>query len=430
MAHSADQLVAASGAKTGDRVRFESPERSFEGILMPRHAASLPDVVILKLGSGYNVGLRCTPETRLTVLAKAPHAEARKRTIPSTAGRPLVAVLGTGGTIASFVDYRTGAVHPAATAEELAFATPELFEVANVQAEVVFQVFSEDLEPSNWTDLAKRVKGAFDKGAKGVVVPHGTDTLHYTSAALSFALDKLPGPVVLVGSQRSSDRPSSDAASNLLAAVRVAAQADLGEVVVCMHDATSDGRHVLIRGTRARKNHTSRRDAFDSMNVEPIGHVEGDAIRLAPHARPRASGPVACRPAFESNCRLVWSGPLLSGAEVAAGKPRGVVFAGTGLGHVPRRTLDAVSELQKRGVVMGMSSQCLWGRTNLNVYSTGRDLLARGVVGAEDMTPETALVKLMWLLANTPSADEARRLFATDLVGEIAATTPALEDPR
>lgn len=430
MVHTADEFLAESGATTGDRVRFEAGERSFEGVLMPRHAASQSDVLILKLSSGYNVGVRFTPGARLSVLTKAKASERAKRRIPEAAGKPVVAVLGTGGTIASFVDYRTGAVHPAATAEELAFATPELFEVANVQAEVVFQVFSEDLEAANWTELAKRVKASFEKGAKGVVIPHGTDTLHYTAAALSFALDKLPGPVVLVGSQRSSDRPSSDAASNLLAAVRVAAQADLGEVVVCMHDATSDGRHVLIRGTRARKNHTSRRDAFDSMNVGPLGLVDAEAIRVAPHARPRSSGPVSCRPEFESNCRLVWSGPLLSGAEVSAGKPRGVVFAGTGLGHVPRRTLDAVAELQKHGVVMGMASQCLWGRTNLNVYSTGRDLLARGVVGAEDMTPETALVKLMWLLANTPSSDEARRLFVTDLVGEIAPTTPALGDPR
>ncbi|MBI2079099.1 MAG: asparaginase, partial [Euryarchaeota archaeon] len=209
MPSAADQLLAKAGAHVGDQVRIEDDGRRFEGLVMPRHAFSQPETIILKLESGYNVGVRCSPKSRVEVVAKAQPKARPARTFPKGTDRPRVAVLGTGGTIASYVDYRTGAVHPAATAEELAFATPELFDLVNVETEVVYQVFSEDLEPKNWTELALRVKAAFDRGVTGVIIPHGTDTLHYTSAALSFALGDLPGPVVLVGAQRSSDRPSS-----------------------------------------------------------------------------------------------------------------------------------------------------------------------------------------------------------------------------
>ncbi|HLE47813.1 MAG TPA: Glu-tRNA(Gln) amidotransferase subunit GatD, partial [Candidatus Thermoplasmatota archaeon] len=295
MPSAADQLLAKAGAHVGDRVRLEDDGRRFEGLVMPRHAASQADTVILKLDSGYNVGVRCSAACRVEVVTKAVARPRPARTVPKAADRPRVAVLGTGGTIASYVDYRTGAVHPAATADELAFATPELFDLVNVETEVVYQVFSEDLEPKNWTELATRVKAAFDRGVTGVIIPHGTDTLHYTGAALSFALSDLPGPVVLVGAQRSSDRPSSDAAGNLVAAARLAANADLGEVVILMHESSSDDAYTIIRGTRARKNHTSRRDAFESVNVAPLGRVVGDRIELATDARRRAKGPAQAR---------------------------------------------------------------------------------------------------------------------------------------
>lgn len=424
MASRADQLLAAAGAEVGDRVRYDEDERAYEGIVMPRHAFAQPDVLILKLSSGYNVGLRCGPKARLALVTKSqarPHAP---KTIPKGASKPRIAVLGTGGTIASFVDYRTGAVHPAATAEELAFATPELFEIANVEAKVVYQVFSEDLEPRNWSELAREVKAAFDGGVTGVIIPHGTDTLHYTAAALSFCLSDLPGPVVLVAAQRSSDRPSSDAAGNLVAAARVAAMADLGEVVLLMHEGSSDEQFAILPGTRARKNHTSRRDAFRSINAPPLGRVVGERIELADRHRRRSSGPAVCRDAFETKCRLVWSYPLLQPEAFKADGVRGIVIAGSGLGHVPRRCLDAIGAATRAGVLVAMASQCLWGRVNMKVYSTGRDLIQRGVLDAQDTTPEVALVKLMWLLANERDPAKVQARFAENLAGELAPTTP------
>jgi glutamyl-tRNA(Gln) amidotransferase subunit D len=315
-------------------------------------------------------------------------------------------------------------VHPAATAEELAFATPELFEIANIEAEVVYQVFSEDLEPKNWTELATRVKAAFDRGVTGVVVPHGTDTLAYTAAALSFALEDLPGPVVVVGAQRSSDRPSSDAAGNLQAAVLVAAQADLGECVIVMHAGPSDETYSIIRGTRARKNHTSRRDAFESVNAPPLGRVERDHITLTGPHRARGTGKATLRANFDPRVRLVWSTPVTAPDDLRVGNARGLVLAGTGLGHVPRRCLPAIETASKSGALLAMTSQCLWGRVGMNVYSTGRDLLARGVVPAHDMLPEVALVKMMWALGQTDDARRAKDLFSTVRAGEFDPTTP------
>lgn len=420
MARTVEERLQAAGVKVGDTVRITRPGRTDEGILMPRHAFSGATVAILKLSSGYNVGVDVDEQARIELVERAKPRTRPTRTVPADASKPTVQILGTGGTIASYVDYRTGAVHPAATAEELAYATPELFDLFNVRAEVVYQVFSEDLTPRNWLDLARRAKTAFDMGARGVVVPHGTDTLGYTGAALSFLLRDLPGPVVLVGAQRSSDRPSSDAATNLIAACRVAAHADLGEVVVAMHESSSDTRIAIHRGVRVRKNHSSRRDAFRSVNARPLGFVEGDRIVLEePHAV-RAAGPARVYPNIAEDIAYVHSYPGLTGEvleRLVAG--RGAVLAGTGLGHVPRRCLDAVERLTKRGALLAMSTQCLWGQVDMKVYSTARDLLQRGVVPAHDMLPETTFAKLCWALGNAPSREAAAEWMLTNQVGEF-----------
>jgi glutamyl-tRNA(Gln) amidotransferase subunit D len=185
-------------------------------------------------------------------------------------------VIGTGGTIASYVDYRTGAVHPALTAQDLIFSVPELTDICNVKAKVLFSVLSENMQVEYWQKLAKEVANELNNGAKGVIIPHGTDTLGYTSSALSFMLQDLNGAVILVGSQRSSDRPSSDANINLIASAKLIAESDLGEVVVVMHGETSDSYCTIHRGTRVRKMHSSRRDAFKSINEGPIGKIMAD----------------------------------------------------------------------------------------------------------------------------------------------------------
>src|SRR5213596_2481379 len=245
-------------ATHGDTVLVRAKGERYEGTLMPHHGFSGEDILTVKLPSGYNIGIAVGDIDAVEVTAKHEATRAERRLPPPTKDKLTVAVLGTGGTIASYVDYRTGAVHPAVTAEELVFSVPELLDVCNIRARVIYSIYSENLKPENWQRLAREAAKEFESGAAGVVIPHGTHTLHFTTAALSFMLRDLTAPVVVVGAQRSSDRPSSDAATNLLGAARVAT-ADLGEVVAVMHGETSDSFGVIHRGTKVRKMHSSRR---------------------------------------------------------------------------------------------------------------------------------------------------------------------------
>lgn len=419
-----EKLLRDAGAEPGDTVRVQGPKGEVRGVLMPHHDFSGEDIVTVKLDSGYNVGVQVQAGSSVELVQRAAKQAAKPRAMPQRAELPRVALLGTGGTIASYVDYRTGAVHPATTAEELAFAVPEVFEQADVRPRVVFQVFSEDMTPSHWVQLAKEVGKEFQQGARGVVVPHGTDTLAYTAAALSLMLRDLPGPVILVGAQRSSDRPSSDAALNLRGAALAAARAELGEVAVLMHGTTSDTSLLLHRGTRVRKMHASRRDAFQSVNCAPLGEVRDGTLALAEHARRPSKGPVRVEAELEEDVGFVWSHPGLRPEQLERAAGKGLVIAGSGLGHVPQRLIPTVAKLTKKGCLVAMASHCLWGRVNMRVYSTGRDLLQAGCVEAGDMLPETAYVKLMWSLARARSREEAVRRFLEPVAGELDPRTP------
>lgn len=403
----------------GDRIRLTTADgAAFEGLLMPRHSFSAAEILTVKLDNGYNVGLLGT-DANVEVLEKG---SSRKRSLPdppNDPAKPTIAILGTGGTIASFVDYRTGGVTPATRPEELAAAAPDLFGFCNVRAEVVFNMFSEDMQPEHWTRIAERAAWHLNNGARGVVVPHGTDTLGHTAAALAFSLRDLSGPVVLVGSQRSSDRPSSDASMNLMAAARVAATAELGEVVVVMHATAGDDSCAIHRATRVRKMHTSRRDAFQSINVPPLGEVTGDQVRLRPEARKPTHGPTVCDAAWDEEVSMIHSYPGLWPQHIEDVVLKATVLVGTGLGHVARRVLPGVEAVIARGAHVVMASQCIHGAVNMNVYSTGRDLLQMGVIPADDMLPEVAYIKLMWILGHTQDPDEVRRLFRTPMAGEM-----------
>jgi glutamyl-tRNA(Gln) amidotransferase subunit D len=413
-------------AAPGDRIRITTRDGAvFEGLLMPRHAFSGAHILTLKLANGYNLGV--SGDGAAVAVLEAGRPRRTDFQLPADdPSKPTIAVLGTGGTIASFVDYRTGGVHPATRPEELAAAVPELFDICNVRAEVVFNMFSEDMQPEHWTKIAERVAWHLNHGARGVVIGHGTDTLHYTAAALSFCLQDLSGPVVVVGSQRSTDRPSSDGAMNLTAAARVAAQSDLGEVVVCMHASSDDDRIAIHRGNRVRKNHASRRDAFQSVNILPLGYVQGERIVLDRLYRRASDGPVAVDAAWDEEVSMILSYPGLWPEHITDVVRKATVIVGTGLGHIARRCLPGIEAVIARGAHVVMASQTIHGRVNMNVYSTGRDLLKLGVMPAGDMLPEVAYIKMMWILGHTSKADEVRRLFATDFAGEKDTATEPL----
>ncbi len=377
----------------------------------------------LKLDNGYNVGL-ARAGAKVELVEKGKPRQVESKPVVDDPSKPTIAILGTGGTIASFIDYRTGGVHPATRPEELAAAAPELFGFCNIRAEVVFNMFSEDMQPEHWAKIAERAAWHLNHGARGVVIPHGTDTLAYTAAALAFALRDLSGPVVLVGSQRSSDRPSSDASMNLLAAARVAATTDLGEVVAVLHGSSSDDVCLVHRATRVRKMHTSRRDAFQSINVPPIGRVEAGAVRLDRPYVKAGKGSTSCDARFDEKVSMILSYPGLWPQHIEDVVIDATVIVGTGLGHIARRCLPGIKAVIDRGAHVVMASQCVSGAVNMNVYSTGRDLLQMGVIPAQDMLPEVAYIKMMWILGHpewAKSRDEVRRRFLSPVAGEMDA---------
>ena len=409
----------------GDLVKVTRGGEVFEGVLMPRYELADNRHIVLKLKNGYNIGLRVAPNMVLEKTGEGAKPSFKTdETLSERKDLPTVVIISTGGTIASRVDYRTGAVHSAISASDLCNVVPELSEIANIHAEVLFSLFSENLHAPHWSELAECVAKHINNSVDGVVICHGTDTMAYTSAALSFALQNLPIPVILVGSQRSSDRPSSDAAINLINAVRAAARSPIAEVMVGMHDTTSDTTTILHRGTKVRKCHTSRRDAFTSINSEPLARIQGDRISLlrTEVAKRGSDRKLVLKPNFDEKVALLKFYPGLPPTILrwfVENAFHGIVFEGTGLGHVAEDLFPQIQYAAEQGLVLAMTSQCIWGRINMNVYATGMDLQKIGVLPLEDMIAETAVVKMMWALGQTKDNKEVKKLMLTDVAGEI-----------
>lgn len=415
-------LLKTLDASEGCVLEVVSKGRTFKGILMPHHEFSAGDIVIIKLKSGYNVGVRVYPDSAVKVVEKPVRKTREPEFAEPKKGLKKIVLIGTGGTIASNVDYKSGAVHPALSASDMVNAVPEMRDVANIHARVLFSIFSENMTPAHWKEMAAAVAEEISNGADAVIIPHGTDTMGYTAAALSFMLGDVTKPVVLVGAQRSSDRPSSDASSNLLAAARFCVGGDMAGVFVMMHDTLGDDSFAAHIGTRVRKMHTSRRDAFHSMNVLPAAHLDAEGVITRNMAgRPVSDGAVELRTALEEKVVLLQFFPGMNPGlfEGLITSSRGVVIAGTGLGHVNSDLIPAIRRACAGGTVVVMTSQCLEGTTNLNVYNTGRDLISAGAISVQDMLPEVAYVKLMWALANSKDAEAAKAIMQTPLAGEM-----------
>jgi glutamyl-tRNA(Gln) amidotransferase subunit D len=418
-------LLSKAKARIGDVLEVRTRWGKVTGALVPRYAFGDPGHIVLKLTSGYNVGLAVSSLEGVRVLAKGakPAFEVPPPPRPK-AGLPKVLVLGTGGTIASRVDYRTGAVRPAVSARELYSLIPELSDVARVEPEIVFNILSENIEPSHWSKLASRVGKAVTEGFEGVVVTHGTDTMGYTAAALSFALHGVPIPVVLVGAQRSSDRPSSDASLNLIGAVSAAAGADFSGVYVAMHLDESDEKVAIHRGTRVRKSHTSSRAAFKSIGVPLAAVWSRKGFEYVDRGLPPRVGHDGFRPRtrFDARAALLKFYPSMPVALLRAAVDAGakcVVLEGSGLGHVNSKSVGFIRASIKKEVLFFMTSQCVNGRVDMHVYETGIDLLHAGVVPLEDMLGETALAKAMWALGNARSMAKVKELMLTNISGEM-----------
>ncbi|MFY4811638.1 Glu-tRNA(Gln) amidotransferase subunit GatD [Haloarcula argentinensis] len=404
----------------GDRVRVERAAQTYEGVLLP---SSTPEHLVVKLDGGYNVGID-REDASVDVLesdvydVESAQDEQSQSAIEFDDDLPTVSLISTGGTIASTVDYRTGAVTAQFDAEDVLRAVPDLAGMANYRGRVVANILSENMTPAVWQDLAQAVHEEIENGADGIVVMHGTDTMQYSASALSFMLDT-PVPIVFTGSQRSADRPSSDNVMNAVSAVE-AATSDCAEVLVCMHADESDDRCALHRGTRVRKNHTSRRDAFETVGAKPLGEVDYDidgesTVTFHREYDERDAVDLTLHDDIETDVELLKFSPGMDPSllEAAARDSAGIVIEGTGLGHVNTDWIGTIEELD---IPLVMTSQCLEGRVCDRVYDTGRDLLDAGVIEGEDMLPGTAKVKLMWALANS---DDVADTMQEPLSGEI-----------
>ena len=392
----------------GDKILVTTKDDNIQGIFIPSQNQKN---ITLKLDSGYNISLQKNNILSIKLLQK--HKQTQQKTSKAQFDKdlPTIAILHTGGTISSKVSYETGAVSAQFSAEDLLAKFPELKNIANVKSKLVANILSENIRFHNYNILAKEIAEKIKHKPKGIIVTHGTDTLHYTSTALAFILENIPVPVILVGSQRSSDRPSTDAAQNLIHAAKFIAETNFKGVAVCMHSSSNDDSSLILPPCKIRKLHTARRDAFKAINSSPIATINNKITMLSKQSEPK--GDFKLKPINENlKIGILKTHPSLYAKEIENYKSfDALILEGTGLGHIPIEKIDskssenlkifnAIKKLAKKIPVI-MTSQCIFGAINMNVYSTGRKLIQAGVMNnLSDITTEAAFIKAAWLLSN------------------------------
>jgi len=422
--------------KTGDRVIVETKEKKINGVLMPV-PESEGNIVILKLESGYNVGIDKKSIKSIKLVESYKEKKEKTSEVKFDKKLPTVSILHTGGTIASKVDYKTGAVSAKFSAAEIMDMFPELKKIANIKSRKIASMQSEMMRFPHYNLMAKEIEKEIKSGTEGIIITHGTDTMHYTSAALRFILDDLPVPVVLVGSQRSSDRGSTDAGLNLVSACYLIANSDFADVAICMHENLDDESCLILPALKTRKMHTSRRDAFRPINSLPVARVNLNEKNISfmkkDYDKKDKNKKLKLR-LFNEKIKvgIVKTHTNMFAEEFLTYKNfDGLVVEGTGLGHLPneeidehtkenKKIFDSLKKMISEGLLVVMSSQAIYGRIQMNVYTPLRELQDIGVLGhLSDITPETAFIKLAWLLSNYKK-EEVKELITKNIRGEIS----------
>jgi glutamyl-tRNA(Gln) amidotransferase subunit D len=418
-------------AQVWSDVEVHTGKGMFTGIILPRSETADPLHIVLKLRSGYNVGIAAWSVQKIEIQGrKEAHYKIPEKEFPFDPRKPRVKLLGTGGTIASRLDYRTGAVIPAFSPGELYGSVPELADICNLETEKLYGVFSENMGPEQWIGTAEAIGREIEKGVQGIVIGHGTDTMHHTAAILSFMVQNSPVPIVMVGSQRSSDRPSSDAALNLMHSVKTAAESDIAETMVCMFGPTSDVYGLLHRGTRVRKMHSSYRSTFRTIGDIPLAMVSRDTITplRQDYKRRRRDRHVTVNTSFDEKVSIVYYYPNMKPDIIDSlidNDYHGIIIAGTGLGHVNKPLYPSLKRAREKNIAVFMTVQTLWGYVQMYVYDTGRDMMELGVVPGANMLPEVAYVKLGWALGQTSDLKRVREIMMSPIAGEITEREPS-----
>lgn len=420
----------------GDKVKLLAKQETVEGILMPSPDDSK---IILKLANGYNIGYD-KREVKLEVLETGKSLIKSSSHLPKKKNMPTIAILHTGGTIASKIDYESGGVKASYAPEDFIEMFPEISHIANIKTNLVSNMMSEDMRFCHYQQIAKAVVDEIKAGARGIIIGHGTDTLAITSAALSFMFENLPVPVLLVGSQRSTDRGSTDAAMNLICAAEFITKTDFVGVAICLHGTSEDKVCHILPATKTKKLHTSRRDAFKAVNSQPIAEVYYETKKINflqnYHRKEDVKGELELKNNFEDKVAVVRVYPNMDKVILEAlieKKYKGIVLEATGIGQAPtniKENLPNYQALQKfieQGGVVVLTSQCIFGRVHADIYTNCRRLKEIGVIFGEDMLTETAHVKLAWLLGNYPRV-RVEELAAINLKGEINESLGFTED--
>ena len=426
----ARDVLEKMGTRVWAEAEIETDKGVYKGIILPRSEQADDGHIVVKLDTGYNIGLAVEGIQAIREKGfKKAHYKIPEKEFPYDSKKPNVTLLGTGGTIASRLDYRTGAVIPAFSPGELYGAVPELADICNMKTEKLFGVFSENMGPEQYIVLAKAIGREIENGVDGIVVGHGTDTMHHTAAVLTFMVQNPPVPIVMVGSQRSSDRPSSDAAFNLRCGCYAAAQGEVAEVMVCMFGPTSDSYNLLHRGTRVRKMHSSYRSAFRTLSDTPIATCTPDSVEpiRRDFATRRDDREVHVDAVFDDRVCIVYYYPGMKPDIIESlmdNGYKGIVIAGTGLGHVNKPLYPALRKACDMGISVMMTVQTMWGYVHMFVYDTGRDLMELGIIPCANMLPEVAYVKLGWGLAHTQDREEVAAMMLKPVNGEITEREP------
>lgn len=424
------EMLKKHNVRVWGQAEVQTTRGLFQGTVLPRSENDDDQHIVMKIITGYNIGIDIANISNMKETGyKKANYKIPEKEFPYTDGFPKIKLIGTGGTIASRLDYRTGAVIPAFSPGELYGAVPELADICNLTTEKVFAVFSENMGPDQYKKLAVAIGKEIENGIDGIIIGHGTDTLSHTAAALTFMVQNSPVPIVLVGSQRSSDRPSSDAALNLMHAATAAAHGDIAEVMVCMFGPTSDEYGLLHRGTRVRKMHSSYRSTFRTLGDVPLATVTRKGVKaIKPeYNHRRKDRNVTILPYFEEKVAIIYYYPNMQPDiidSLVENGYKGIIIAGTGLGHVNKPLYPAIERATAKGVHMFMCVQTLWGYAHMFVYDTGRDLMAKGIVPAMNMLPETAYIKLGWVLGQTNDPEKVREMMLTPINDEITKREP------
>ncbi len=412
-------------ASAGDLIRVKTAKEEIDGILIESYE---PGVVLVKLSSGYNIGISRDNILDIKVVKKNEKKSEKEVEFKLSHKKPVIDLIMTGGTISSSLDVKTGGVKWLTSPGEFFKYYPDIFELADIRIINPFMKSSENMDSEDWIRIAKQVKKSLeDENVKGVIVTHGTDFLHYTSAVLSFFFPKPNKPIVLTYSQRSSDRGSSDADLNLYCAAKMALS-DISEVMLVGHGSSSDDFCYALAGTKVRKMHSSRRDAFKPINSSPIAKIYKDKIEILKgdyNKRGKSSVKINSDFAFENKTALVkfypGQNPEILEHYLNRGY-RGIIIEMSGLGHVitegTNNWLPVLKKVIEKGITVCASAQTIYGRLDPLVYSPGRELEKVGVIYLKDTLSETAFVKLGYVLGKTKNKEEIKKLMLENISKE------------